>query len=329
MSSYAARRLVYAVITFFGITIAVFVLIRAVPGDPVYYFMGGLRPGAAVPQDVLDAVRREHHLDQPLLKQYAIWLRDVATLDFGHSFIDRRPVRSRIAEKLPNTFALNLAALLLALAIALPSGILSGARPNRWFDRGSGAAFFMLYSLPSFWVALLLMQLFAVKLQVLPLYGMVSDGYAQLSGWEKAFDRTQHAILPVVTLAYGQLALFARFSRSAVLEVARRDFIRTARAKGASEARVVFHHALRNALIPLITLLGLMIPYLLSGSVIVERIFEWDGIGRMYFDSILARDYPTVMGLTVVTAIITLFASLAADLLYGAADPRIRVGESR
>jgi peptide/nickel transport system permease protein len=162
---------------------------------------------------------------------------------------------------------------------------------------------------------------------MLPLFGMTSDDYLQMSAAEQLLDRLRHLVLPVVTLSYAQLAIFARFSKSALTEVIRQDYITTARAKGAAPRAVLWRHAFRNALIPLITLLGLTIPFLISGSVIVEQIFQWDGIGRLYFDSILTRDYPMVLGLTVATAVVTLLASLLADLLYAAADPRIRLEE--
>lgn len=324
MLSYIARRLVYAAITFLGIITVVFILIHAVPGDPVEYYVG-LDAGPRPPAAVVERIRAEHHLDQPLWKQFLFWLRGTVALDFGRSFVDREPVLSRIAAKLPNTFALNLLALLIAVGVAIPAGLLGAVRRNRWFDRGSGLLFLLLYSLPNFWVALLLMQLFAVELQILPLYGMTSSDYPQLSAGAKMSDRFSHLILPVITLAYTQLAIFARFSRSALLEVIHQDFIVAARAKGLSESVVVLRHAFRNALIPLITLLGLTIPYLISGSVIVEQLFQWDGVGRLYFESVLARDYPTVMGLTVATAIVTLLANLFADLLYGVADPRVRI----
>jgi peptide/nickel transport system permease protein len=194
-------------------------------------------------------------------------------------------------------------------------------------ERASAVFFFLLYSLPSFWAALLLMQLFSVKLNVFPLFGMTSDDYLSLSAPQQLLDRMRHLVLPVVTLAYAQLAIFARFSKSALTEVIQQDYITTARAKGVAPQAVLWRHAFRNALIPLITLLGLTIPFLISGSVIVEQIFQWDGIGRLYFDSILSRDYPTVLGLTVATAVVTLLAGLLADLLYAVADPRIRLEE--
>lgn len=323
MYVYIARRLLYAVITFLGITVAVFVLIHSVPGDPISFYTGV--SGFNVSPQAAEAIRREHRLDEPLLVQYAWWLRGVATMDFGRSIVDRRVIRDEIARRLPNTLLLNVTAFLLAAAIGIPIGLWSAQRPGRALDRGSAVVFFLLYSLPSFWVALLLMRWLSVDLGVLPLFGMTSDAYDQLSPAGRLRDRAAHLVLPVITLAYAQLAIFARFSRSAVFEVIRQDFITTARAKGAGEGAVLWHHALRNALLPLITLLGLTVPYLLSGSVVVEEIFQWDGIGLLFFDSIRARDYPVAMALTVITALVTLLASLAADVLYAIADPRVRL----
>lgn len=324
MRAYLARRLVYAVFTLFGITVGTFVLIHSVPGDPVSFYTGvsGMKASPAV----LEAIRREHHLDKPLIAQYGYWLRGVAVFDFGRSIQDRRPVSTRIAEKLPRTLLLNAIAFALAAAIGIPIGLWSARRPGRMLDRASAVTFFLLYSLPAFWVALLLMQLFSVRLEWLPLFGVTSDEYSTLGAGGKLADRARHLVLPVITLTYAQLAIFARFSRSAVSDVIRQDFITTARAKGLGEGVVLWHHAFRNALLPLITLLGLTVPYLLSGSVIVEEIFQWDGIGLLFFDSIRTRDYPTAMALTVITSIATLLAGLMADLLYAAADPRVRLG---
>jgi peptide/nickel transport system permease protein len=319
MAAYFLRRLLYAILTFFGITIATFALIHSVPGDPTIFYLGkagkyGLSPAQ------LAHIRAEYHLDKPLPTQYAYWLRGIVTLDFGRSIVDRRRVSERILEKLPNTFELNAIAFLLAAAIGIPIGLWSATRSGRFGERSAALTFFLLYSLPQFWVALLLMQLFAVRLQILPLFGMSSGESAS------PFDHLRYLVLPVITLTYGQLAIFVRFSKSALTEVIRQDFITAARAKGAGEGRVLWQHAFRNALIPMITLLGLSIPYLISGSVIVEQIFQWDGIGLMYYGAILTRDYPTVMGLTVATAIVTLLASVFADILYAFADPRIRMG---
>jgi len=325
MLTYVVRRLLYAVLTFFGISVAVFAMVHSVPGDPTYFFLG--HSPANVPPSVIAAIKHQHHLDEPLLSQYRWWLGNLLTLDLGTSITERRPVLELIVEKLPRTFQLNLIAFLLAAAIGVPVGLWSAARSGRLSERTTAVSFFLLYSLPSFWVALLLMQAFSVRLGWLPLFGMTSDHYLELSGPGQLADRLRHLILPVITLTYAQLAIFARFSKSAVADVIRQDYITTARAKGVAPGAVLWRHAFRNALIPLITLLGLTIPYLISGSVIVEQIFQWDGIGHLYFTSILRRDYPTVLGLTVATAVVTLLASLAADLMYAAADPRVRIDD--
>jgi peptide/nickel transport system permease protein len=326
MTTYLVRRLLYALLTFFGITVATFVLIHSVPGDPITFYLGRAGVHGMSPETVA-ALRREFHLDEPLPAQYLRWLRGTVTFDFGYSTMDRRPVRDVILEKLPATFQLNLLAFLLAASLGVPIGLWSAARSGRLTERVSAVGFFLLYSLPSFWVALLLIQIFSVRLNWLPLFGMSSDAAVQMGAGGQLGDRLKHMVLPVLTLSYAQLAIFARFSKSAVTEVIRQDYITAARAKGARPAAVLLRHAFRNALIPLITLLGLTIPYLISGSVIVEQIFQWDGVGLLYYNSILGRDYPVVMALTVVTAVVTLIASLLADILYAFADPRVRLGE--
>ena len=326
MTVYIVRRLLYALLTFLGITIATFVLIHAVPGDPTTFYLMAFKN---VSPAVIQEIRHEQHLDEPLPVQYLFWLRNAVTLDFGRSIVDRVPVRDHIFAKLPNTFELNVVAFLVAAMIGVPIGLWSAARAGRTIERMSAVTFFILYSLPMFWVALLLMEFFAVHHDLLPLFGMASENADAMSAGTRLLDHVRHMILPVLTLTFAQMAIFARYSKAAVTEVIRQDFITTARAKGASGGAVLWHHAFRNALIPMITLLGLSIPSLLSGSVIVEQMFEWDGVGRLYMMSILRRDYPTVMALTVATAAATLLASVIADILYAVADPRIRLAERR
>jgi peptide/nickel transport system permease protein len=328
MASYLIRRFVYAILTFLGITVATFTLIHSVPGDPITFFIGrgGIK---TLPPATIAAIRAEFHLDRPLPEQYLYWLRGIVTFDFGHSVIDRRPVRTVVLEKLPATFELNFVAFAIAALLGVPIGLWSASRSGRLTERASAVGFFLLYSLPSFWVALVLIELFSVRFNLLPLFGMISDQHEYMGAGAQVADRLKHMVLPTLTLTYAQLAIFARFSKSAVTEVIRQDFITAARAKGVSRIAVMWSHAFRNALIPLITLLGLTIPYLLSGSVIVEKIFQWDGIGLLYYDAVLARDYPVVMALTVVTAVITLLASVFADVLYAFADPRVRLGEGQ
>ncbi|HEX6094837.1 MAG TPA: ABC transporter permease [Thermoanaerobaculia bacterium] len=326
MGGYLVRRFSYALLTFLGITVATFTLIHSVPGDPISFYAGrgGIK---SLPPEMVASLRAEFHLDRPLPEQYLHWLRGIVTFDFGHSVIDRRPVRTVVLEKLPATFGLNLLAFLIAASLGVPIGLWSASRSGRLTERASAVGFFLLYSLPSFWVALLLIQFFSVRLNLLPLFGMIDDQHEYFSAGGRLLDRVKHLVLPTLTLTYAQLAIFARFSKSAVSEVIRQDFITAARAKGASDVAVMWRHAFRNALIPLVTLLGLTIPYLLSGSVIVERIFQWDGIGLLYYDAVLARDYPVVMALTVVTAVMTLLASVLADVLYVLVDPRVRLGK--
>lgn len=324
MFRYIARRLAYAVLTFFGITVVVFTLVHSVPGDPVDFIVGAAGP-KSIPPEILAQIKHENHLDEPLPVQYGWWLRGVLTLDFGRSLLDHRLVLEKIVEKMPHTFVLNFLAFLVAAAIGVPVGLWSATKSGHLLERGTAITFFLLYSLPTFWVALLLMKLFSVKLDWLPLLGMTSDDYLELTPGAQLLDRIKHLILPVTTLAYGQLAIFARFSKSALAEVVRQDFITTAHAKGVAPRAVIWRHAFRNALIPLITLLGLTIPYLISGAVIVEQIFQWDGVGYLFFAAVGQRDYPTVLALTVATAIVTLLASLLSDVLYAAADPRIRL----
>ncbi|HUO85506.1 MAG TPA: ABC transporter permease [Thermoanaerobaculia bacterium] len=327
MLSFLLRRLFYAAITFIGITLVIFLLIHASPGDPVRYYLSTSQPMQSIPEDVIASIRARYGLDQPIHLQYARWLHRVVRLDFGNSFTDRRPVRAKIARGLGPTIELNVLATSLALLIGFPLGIWSGSRPRGRVDRWSSALAFFLYSLPSFWVALLLMEWFAVRLEILPLFGMHATGWREMSASERFRDHLLHLVLPVITLAYAQVAVFLRFTRSAIAESFDQDFILAARARGVGEARLLFSHALRNAAVPMITLLGLILPYLLSGSIIVERIFQWNGIGKLYFDAILSRDYPVIMGLSVLTAVAVLGAMLLADLLYAVADPRIRVGE--
>jgi peptide/nickel transport system permease protein len=326
MLAYLARRLLYAALTFLGITIVVFTIIHSVPGDPIDFFTA--RGGRfTVPPETVAEIRREFHLDRPLPEQYVYWLRGILTLDFGRSIIDHRPVMEKIAEKAPATLQLNTLALLVAIVLGVPIGLWSASRSGHLAERASAVTFFVLYSLPSFWVALLLMRHFSVNHDWLPLFGMTSDDYASMTPAQQLADRVKHLILPVIALSYTDVALFARMSKSALSEVARQDFIITARAKGVGEGGVLWRHAFRNALIPIITLLGLAVPLLLSGSVIVENIFEWDGLGRFYLVAIMTRDYPAVLAMTVLAAVATLLVSIIADVLYAVVDPRVRLEE--
>ena len=321
MIRYVARRLLLALPTLLGITIVVFLLVHLAPGSPG---LGGPSSTRRVSGQVAQEMRRLYGLDRPLPERFAKWMSRVVRFDLGESFVDHRPVSERIREALPNTLLLNGAALLLALAIAVPLGVVAGARPDSAFDRTSAAVLFALYSMPTFWAALLLQTLLAVQLRWLPLYGMSSD--AAPGGLAGVLDRLAHLALPLMCLTYGTLAFVARLVRSGVAEARAADYVLAARARGASRGRALWAHAFRNALVPLLTLFGLMLPAMLSGSVIVERIFVWPGLGWLYFDSILARDYPVILALSLLSAGVTLLATLASDIAAAIADPRVRDG---
>jgi peptide/nickel transport system permease protein len=321
MIGYVMRRLLLAVPTLFGIAVIVFLLLHLAPGAPG---AGGADGARRVSGRAAEEMRRLYGLDRPLPEQFARWMGRIVRFDLGESFVDHRPVSERIREALPHTLALNGLALLFALGLAIPLGVVAGGSPESTFDRVSSAALFALYSLPTFWAALLLQTLFAVQLRWLPLYGTASD--AAPAGLGGLADRLAHLALPVTCLTYGTLAFIARLVRSGVAEARSSDYVLAARARGASRARAIWRHAFPNALLPVITLAGLLLPALLSGSVIVERIFAWPGLGRLYFDSILARDYPVILALSLLSAVATLAATLLADLALAAADPRVRDG---
>jgi len=322
MTRYIGSRLLLAVPTLLGIVILVFLLLHLAPGSPVSA-LGG-ESGRRVSQKAALEMRRLYGLDRPLPERFGRWISRVARLDLGESFVDHRPVLARIREALPYTLLLNGLALFLTLSIAVPLGVAAGGGPEGAVDTVTGTVLFALYSLPSFWAALLLQALFSVKLHWLPLYGVASDSAP--TGWEGLLDRLSHLALPLVCLTYGSLAFFARLVRASVADVRSADYVLAARARGLSRREALWKHAFRNALLPLITVLGLVLPGLLSGSVIIERIFAWPGLGRLYFDSILARDYPVVLALSLLGAVATLLVTLAADIAYAMADPRVRDG---
>jgi peptide/nickel transport system permease protein len=322
MLTYTLRRLAYLVPTLLGITIVTFVIINLAPGDPVTIMQGG-ELQARISPEAYHQMLTLYGLDQPIYVRYVTWLKRLATFDFGESFRDQRPVTRVILERLPATLALNIASLIGALLIAIPLGLYSAVHANSLFDKINGTVLYMLYSLPDFWVALLLIMLFGVKLRLLPIYGMETIESHHMGFWAYWLDRARHMVLPAVCLGYGSLAFLSRFVRGSTLEVIRQDYVRTARAKGLEETAIVYRHVIRNTLIPVLTLLGLLLPTLISGSIILEAVFSWPGIGALFYDSVRARDYPTVMGLSFMTSLLVLVSTLLADLLYAWADPRV------
>jgi peptide/nickel transport system permease protein len=319
--SYLLRRMLAAVSTLIGITIITFLVLHLTPGEPgPATAMDTRGPDPATTQ----ALRQRYGLDRPLASQYLSWVSRVVRLDFGRSLVDHRPVRERILERLPRTLALNLAALAVIFAVAIPLGALSAARRGSPGDRAGGITLYALYALPSFWVALLLQASLAVGLGWFPLAGMSSPGASEWNPILRWLDSGWHMVLPVFCLSYGSLAFFARFARANLLDALATRSLRAARARGLGPGRLLWRHALAQAWIPFLTLAGLLIPTLVSGSVLIERIFAWPGLGGLMYESLFTRDYPTILGLTTLTAVLVVTGTFLADTLYLVADPRLR-----
>jgi peptide/nickel transport system permease protein len=322
MLTYLLKRLLTMVPLLLGITLISFVVIHLAPGEPTDLQME-LNPEASA--ELKERLRAQYDLDQPLHVQYGRWLGRLVVLDFGDSFSqDRRPVLDRILERLPITILINVLSIAVILAVAVPIGILSATRRNSFFDRATTIFVFLGFATPSFWLALLLMDFFGVRLGLFPIAGIRSLGHEYLSWGGQIWDMIHHLILPVFVSAFGGLAGFSRYMRSNMLEVIRQDYILTARAKGLAERVVIYKHALRNALLPVITILGLSVPGLIGGSVIFETIFAIPGMGKLFYDGVMMRDYPLIMGILVMGAVLTLLGNLIADISYALADPRIR-----
>ena len=306
-----------------GITVICFAVMHLAPGSPTD-LQTQMNPRASA--ELKERLRAMYDLDKPLYVQYGLWIKRLAVLDLGKSFApDRRPVADKIMERLPVTISLNILSLLLILITAIPLGVLSAVHQGSWFDAAVSVFVFIGFAIPTFWLALLLMIFFGVDLGWLPISGLRSLNYEYLPPGAQFWDLVKHLLLPVGISAFGGLAGLSRYMRANMLEVIRQDYILTARAKGLSEFRVIYVHALRNALLPVITILGLSIPGLIGGSVIFETIFAIPGMGQLFYMSVMARDYPTIMGILFIGAFLTLLGNLLADLCYSVADPRIRV----
>ena len=325
MIGYLLRRILGAIPLLLGILTIIFFIIHLAPGDPTARFFN-----PNVSPEVIEQMRRNLGLDQPLHVQYFKWLWAFVRGDFGYSFGQMRPISEILPETLWNTIQLTMISLVVIFAVGMLIGIVQAVRQYSLADNVLTFVALFFYSMPSFWFALMLILLFSLKANQLgwpfqlPASGMTSVGYEFMTAGEQIRDRIAHLILPSIALGIGSAAGVARYMRGSMLEVIHQDFIRTARAKGLSERTVVFKHALRNALIPIITLLGLYLPFLLSGAVLVETIFGWPGMGRTIVDAILQRDYPLVMATSFVIAALVVFGNLLSDVLYAVVDPRIR-----
>jgi peptide/nickel transport system permease protein len=329
MKIYILKRLLVMIPTMLGITVITFAIIRLAPGDPAAMRVGSSVEGTIrdtqLAQAIIEKTRQQFGLDKPVPVQYWLWLKRIATLDFGRSYKDNRPVIERIRERLPITLQLNIISLLLVYLIAIPVGIFSSTHQHTFTDKTTTLVLFVLYSLPSFWVATILILYLGGGdyWHLFPITGIKSLDYDQMSLLGKLLDRLWHLVLPVACLTYAELAFVSRQMRAGMLEVIRQDYIRTARAKGLPERAVVYRHALRNSLIPIVTLLGFLLPELLGGSVIIESIFTIPGMGQLGFEAILYRDYPVVMAISTIAAFLTLVGLLVSDICYALVNPTI------
>lgn len=330
MINYILKRIFEMIPTLFGITLISFMILHLAPGKPTDV-LADFNP--KITPEARERLEKMYNLDKPVTVQYVLWLKKIVRLDFGESFSsDRRPVIDKIWDKkqplmerrLFITFMLNVITMIVILIIAIPLGITSATHQNTLYDRITTTSVFIGFATPSFWLALLLMMFFGVYLGWLPISGLKSMNYDSLSLAGKIIDRINHLILPVFVYAFGGLAGDSRYMRSSMLEVIRQDYIKVARAKGLPERIVIYRHALRNALLPLITLIGLSVPGLIGGSVIMESIFGIPGMGQLLFMSVMTRDYPVIMGIVIIVGFLTLLGNLLADIGYMLADPRIR-----
>ncbi len=322
MIYYIIRRISMIIPLLLGISLVTFLVIHLSPGG---YQDINTSMNIEMDSDARSRLQKLYGLDEPFHIQYFNWLKRMILLDFGRSFKDNRLVIVKIAERLPATLLLNIPALLLIFVISLPLGILAAVKQNSIYDRSITIFVFLGFSIPIFWLALMLRLLLGVHFNILPISGMRSViGFDNIPFYTKIWDILKHMVLPVSLSAFGGLAGIVLYSRASMLEIIRKDYIRTARAKGLNETQVICKHAFRNALIPIVTLMGLALPGLIGGSFIFETIFAWPGIGRLGYEAIMSRDYPVIMGIGIITAFLTLLGNLFADIAYAYVDPRIR-----
>ncbi len=306
-----------------GISIITFAVIHLAPGNPVEV---AAEMNPRVSAEALANLRRLYGLDKPLYVQYADWVERLARFDFGKSFIDGRPVLDKLLERLPVTLIINALEIIVAFFIAVPLGIMSALKRNTLPDKVTTVTVFLGFSMPGFWFALLLMILFGVQLGWLPISGLRSLDSESWGLFARLADYLRHIVLIVFIGAFGSLAGYSRYMRSSMLEVISQDYIRTARAKGLKERDVIYRHALRNAMMPIITIMGLSVPSIIGGSVILESIFAIPGMGQLFWQAVIARDYPLIMGDLVFVSFLTLLGNMLADIAYAMADPRVRMG---
>lgn len=319
--SYILKRLAYGLLLMLGVVVLNFFLIRLAPGDPAVVIAGEM--GGAT-EEMLESIREEYGLNKPVLTQLWMYVSGIAQGDLGESFFFNQPVAKLIGHRVGPTILLVITAQFLSITLGVFFGVIAARKPNGLFS-GLVSVFATIgYAVPVFWTGIMLIILFASVFPIFPVEGMQSVKLRDASLFIKALDIAHHLVLPAFTLAIIYLAQYARLSRASMMEVLGSDYIRTARAKGASERSILFKHALRNAALPILTVAGLQFGNLISGALLIETVFNWPGMGRLAFDSILRRDYPTIMGVLFFASAMVVIANLLTDLSYRIADPRLR-----
>lgn len=305
-------------------------MLQLAPGSPLEMKMmrskdGGLGDKSALTDETRAQLMKLYHLDKPILTRYALWMKDIAQLNFGESFSDRRPVIEKIGERIPVSLIFGVTSVFIALLFGIPLGLLSGALQGRWFDRITAVCVIAMYSMPTYVLGILLLTFFGGGdfFNLFPIYGIQSDQYESLNLLGRILDRGHHFVLPCICYCIGSLAFITQQQRATILEALSQDYIRTARAKGLSERMVFLKHAFRNSLIPIVTIIGGMIPSILGGGVIIESLFSIPGLGLLSWESLVARDYPVIMANFTISAFLSLLGIFLSDILYVVVDPRI------
>lgn len=341
MIVYLIRRLLLMIPTFFGITIVTFVLINLAPGSPIEQKLQAIRFGSAggggggasagvnsrgdtsVNEEVIEALKKQYGFDKPLHERYIIWLKNLSRLDFGESFTYQEPVIDVIKSKFPVSLQFGIASLILTYLVCIPLGIRKAIKAGAFFDRATTIILNLTYSIPPLVLGIFLIVVFAGKLNMFPIGGIQSDDYESLTSLGKIWDRVHHFVLPLICYMIGGFTELSVLMRNSMLDIIKSDFVRTARAKGLSENVVIFKHALRNALIPIATGLGGFFGAFLAGSLIIEQMFNLDGIGLLGYQSVLSRDYNVIMGITFISSMLLMFGRVFSDVIYVLIDPRI------
>ena len=322
MLKYIVKRLLLSVPLVLGIVTATFFMAHLAPGDPMDMYLEPQRQ-RQVDLEVIELLRKKYGLDQPVHVQYVTWLKNVAQGDFGESFRHRRPVKDMLVEAVPYTLQLTVLAIILDALIGITIGIISAVRQYSKLDKTITIGSLIIYAIPSFWLALMLIMVFSVNLGWFPTSQTRSMNYEDLTAIGKMLDRAWHLVLPVFVMGIAGAAGTARYMRNKLLEVLNEEYIMAARARGFREKTVIVKHALRNAMIPIVTIYGMSLPFLLGGATIIETIFAWPGMGRLTVSAVGGRDYPIIMATVMIAAVLTVLGNLLADITYAAVDPRV------